>query len=91
MTRHRRTDPACVNYSAPKHGSWRDRRSRGRCCLTCLAAARDRIAVEVAAANEKLAETRDSLVANASSLLDQALDRLASDRAQHGQIERPQL
>lgn len=36
--RHRRTDPACSEYSGPPTGiaaGWRDRRSRGRGCRRC--------------------------------------------------------
>ena len=37
-THHRDTDPACVYYRTPRHGSRRDRHSRGRGCLVCMRA-----------------------------------------------------
>jgi len=34
--RHRRTDPACAYYKAPRPGSRKDRRSRGLACMVCV-------------------------------------------------------
>lgn len=36
-SRHLRTDPACIEFSEPRHGSRLDRRSRGHGCSKCMA------------------------------------------------------